>query len=292
MPSILSIDDLRDEDVDWILDRARLLTRHDIVGTSMPRTVALVFLEPSLRTRVGFSAAAGRLGCHVIEVIEQRQHPTVEAWPDTLRTVAGYADVIVARPGRALGEEDVQAATPRSLINGGDVGPRAEHPSQALVDLFAIEQLAGPVGEQRIAVVGDPRMRAVASLLRLLARRRPAALGLVADEEHVEAMESQRTLPAWTQRRSWADLTDVDVVYVAGIPHGALPLDRREALLATAARVRALPPHCILLSPMPVIDEMDVETRRSTRNRMFQQSDLGLYVRMAMLEHVIAVQGQ
>jgi aspartate carbamoyltransferase catalytic subunit len=79
----------------------------------------------------------------------------------------------------------------------------------------------------------------------------------------------------------------VDVVYIAGIPHEGLPLDRRKILLATAARVETLPAHCVLLSPMPVIDEMDADARRDARNRMFEQSDLGLYVRMAMLEHVV-----
>jgi len=201
--------------------------------------------------------------------------------------VAGYSDVIVARPGQPFGHDELADAAACPVINGGDVGPGSQHPSQALVDLFAIQQLVGPVAGLRLAIVGDPRMRAVRSLLALLARRPPAALALVADAEHLGEACIPSALQSIVNVCSWNDLSEVGVIYIAGIPHGSLPLDRRNALLATAARVQALTAHCVLLSPMPVIDEMDACARRDARNRMFEQSDLGLYVRMAILEHVM-----
>lgn len=289
MRSVLSIDDLSRDDIELIFVQAHLLHRERRVTPSIPKRVAgLIFLEPSLRTRIGFAAAAGRLGWHVVEVAERRQSPTssLESWSDTLRTVAGYSDVVVARPAIPLGPEDISCAASCALINAGDVGPSAEHPSQALIDVFAIEELVGPVGNLRVAIVGDPRMRAVRSLLRLLARRPPLVLAVVADQQHLAGVEFPPELAQRTDVRSWEDLQDMDVVYIAGIPHGALPLDRREALLATAERVQRLRPSCTILSPMPVIDEMDLDTRRSGRNRMFQQSDLGLFVRMALLQHI------
>ena len=86
---------------------------------------------------------------------------------------------------------------------------------------------------------------------------------------------------------SWDRLGEQDVVYVVGLPDGAVPLDRRADLQATGERVAAQPPSCIILSPLPVIDEMDAGARRDPRNRMFEQSDLALFVRMALLEHVV-----
>jgi aspartate carbamoyltransferase catalytic subunit len=290
MGSILSIGDLSDDDIDSILARARTLcggTRSQ--ASSCRRLLTLIFLEPSLRTRVGFTAAAVRLGWQCVNVFERRhgQLSKMESWFDTLRAVAGYSDVIVARPAQPLGPDDLIEANSCPLINGGDVGAGSQHPSQALIDLFAIEELAGPVGSLTVAIVGDPRMRSVRSLLDLLARRPPAMLVMVGDYDHLQEVE----LPPELQRRarlgSWEEMTDVDIVYLAGIPHEALPLHRRNALLATAERVEALPRHCLLLSPMPVIDEMDFYVRRCDRNRMFEQSDLGLYVRMALLEHVV-----
>ena len=150
-----------------------------------------------------------------------------------------------------------------------------------------MQQLAGPMAGLRLAIVGDPRMRAVRSLLALLARMPPAEIKLVADAEHLRETCIPSMLQSIVVVSSWDELSDMDVVYIAGIPHGVLPSDRRELLLATAARVEALPAHCVLLSPMPVIDEIDPYARRDARNRMFEQSDLGLYVRMAILEHVV-----
>ncbi|MEW5982597.1 MAG: hypothetical protein AB1806_09525 [Acidobacteriota bacterium] len=289
MRSLISIDDLTDRDLEAILASARRFRRtRSSPESGPPRLLSLVFLETSLRTRVGFTAAAVRLGWRTVEVVERRHSPAsmLERWADTLRCVAGYSDAIVARPGQPIGQQDAVIAGPCALINGGDVGPSAQHPSQALIDYFAIEEFIGPVGGLSIAIVGDPRMRAVRSLSALLARRLPKRLTFVADPEHLQELRLPAALAALTAFASWADVGATDVVYVAGIPHGALPQERRDALRATTARTEALPPGCLLLSPMPVIDEMDDYVRTSPRNRMFEQSDLGLFVRMAILEHV------
>lgn len=290
MRSILSVSDLSDANIEEILIRAGELRKGEHVRCAAPsRLLGLIFFEPSLRTRVGFSAAAARLGWQTVEVTERR-HGEVswkESWFDTLRTVAGYADVIVTRPGRALEPKDTLVAEPCSLINAGDVGPRAEHPSQALIDIFSLEQLIGPVGEVGLAIVGDPRMRVVRSLLAVLARRPPKHLWMVVDPEHLGEMALPELLEGRTELCTWEELEDVDVVYLAGIPHGSLSQKRRESLFATPERVDRLPPACILLSPGPVIDEMHEEVQGCARDRRFHQSDMGLYVRMAILEHVV-----
>ena len=103
-----------------------------------------------------------------------------ESWQDTLRTVAGYTDILIARIGHPLSRAELTDWLMRPLLNGGDFGPNAEHPSQALIDLFAMERL-GAVTELRIAVCGDLRMRVVRSLLRLLARTPPRRLVLITD---------------------------------------------------------------------------------------------------------------
>lgn len=288
MGSLLTVDDLSDRDVEAVLERANAHRRGGRVRAAPVRVLSLIFMEPSLRTRIGFMAAAARLGWQSLVVSEWRQGPLsmAESWFDTVRTVAGYSDAIVMRPGRPLDATVREAAGCCPIINGGDTGADAQHPTQALIDLYAMRELVGPPAGIRLAIVGDPRMRAVRSLLALLARRPPASVLLVADEAHLADCRFPEALRDRLQVTTWSRLGAVDVVYVAGIPHQSLPLDRRDALLATGARLAELPERCILLSPMPVIDEMDPEARRDARNRMFDQSDLGLFVRMALLEHV------
>lgn len=209
-----------------------------------------------------------------------------ESWEDTIRTVAGYSDAIVTRPAKQLDRKDSDLIAPCPLINGGEVGIGAHHPTQALIDLFAMEELVGPVETITLGVVGDPTMRAAHSLLALLTKRPPARLIIHADPEHLREFTLPPELKDRTEYGSWADLRSVRVLYLAGIPHGCLPLERREVLLLTAERAGHLASDCVLLSPMPVIDELAPEVRRDRRNRMFAQSDWGLYVRMAILSYV------
>jgi aspartate carbamoyltransferase catalytic subunit len=289
--ALLSINDLTDDEIDRILARS-----HDLSASSpwsLPpssRVVALLFLETSLRTRLGFATAAARLGWHSVDVFERRQSPTsmVESFEDTLRTVSGLVDVVVARPARALERDALQPhldGTP--LVNGGDTGPQAEHPTQALIDLFAIQRAKGNIGELRIGICGDPRMRAVRSLLLLLGRRPPLALTIFADATHHAQQLLPRSLASLTDFRDLPHVEHLDVLYVAGMPHQSLPLKDREQLIVDQASMSRLPPAAIVLSPMPVIDELDFAVRRDTRVQMFWQSDQSLFVRMAVLEFVV-----
>ena len=63
------------------------------------------------------------------------------------------------------------------IINGGDA---FEHPTQALIDRFAIEQLVGPNRDLHIGISGDLTMRYTTSLLALLAESPPCPTALFA----------------------------------------------------------------------------------------------------------------
>ena len=84
------------------------------------------------------------------------------------------------------------------------------------------------------------------------------------------------------------DVDDVDVLYVAGIPHGALDEPRRARLRVDRKALAALPPDAVVLSPMPVIDEIASTARSDPRIGMFRQSDDALFVRMALIEALLA----
>jgi len=246
--------------------------------------VGLLFLEGSLRTRVGFAAAAARLGGQFIDVAERRANAAAmpEGWADTLRVVSGNVDLIVARPGRQLDLEQLRPLLVSSFLNGGDVGRRSEHPSQALIDLYAIERTRGPVSQLTVAICGDLRMRAVRSLVRLFARFPPRRLVTISDSRLCDPTEVTAE-----QRAPW-DIGDVDVLYVAGIPHGALDEPGRARLRVDRKTLAALPHDAVVLSPMPVIDEIATTARSDPRIRMFQQSDDALFVRMALIEALLS----
>ena len=177
------------EEIRHILSRATALRAGAATRLSRPPLVGLMFLETSLRTRVGFAAAAARLGGQSIDIAERRGDAVAmpEGWADTLRVVSGNVDLVVARPGRPLDVSQLRPLLVSSFLNGGDVGHHSEHPSQALIDLYAIEQARGPVSELTVAICGDLRMRAVRSLVRLFARFPPGRLVVISDPRLYDA---------------------------------------------------------------------------------------------------------
>jgi aspartate carbamoyltransferase catalytic subunit len=282
---IVGVDDLGTSEIRRILSRATRLRAGAPSELVRPPLVGLLFLEGSLRTRVGFAAAAARLGGQSIDIAERRGDAVPEGWADTLRVVSGYVDLVVARPGRPLEVSKLSPLLVSSFLNGGDAGRRAEHPSQALIDLYAIEQARGPVSELTVAICGDLRMRAVRSLVRLFARFPPRRLVAISDP-HLADGAAGEGLPA-EHRKPW-DADDVDVLYVAGIPHGALDEPGRARLRVDRKALAVLGPDAVVLSPMPVIDEIASTVRSDPRIRMFQQSDDALFVRMALIEALLS----
>lgn len=289
---IVGVDDLGTEEIRHILSRATTLRAGAASQLTRPPLVGLLFLETSLRTRVGFAAAAARLGGQSIDIAERRGNAVAvpEGWADTLRVVSGNVDLVVARPGRPLDPEQLYPLLVSSFLNGGDAGRRGEHPSQALIDLYAIEQARGPVCELTVAICGDLRMRAVRSLMRLFARFRPHRLVTISDPRLADSADSARGPEGTAERRVPWDVGDVDVLYVAGIPHGALDEPGRAHLRVDRKALAALPPDAVVLSPMPVIDEIATTARSDPRIGMFRQSDDALFVRMALIEALLAAE--
>ena len=287
---ILSIDDLSDAEIAHILARSSEFEHGKRPQTAQRRIVGLLFQQTSLRTRVGFAAAAARLGWECIDVSERRHDPTsmIESWHDTLRTLSGYVDTLVSRPGVHLSREELETSLEIPYINGGSIPPDAEHPSQSLIDLYTIEAERGTISDLSIAICGDLRMRAVRSLVRLLARRTPRRLVFISVPELVDVADLPSAVKAFAEFQEPWQLGDIDVLYVAGIPHQAIPETRRDTLRVTSRTLAGLKDEAIVLSPLPVIDEMTEEAKMNPQVRMFAQSDHGLYVRMALLELAIS----
>jgi aspartate carbamoyltransferase catalytic subunit len=282
MRHLLSVDDLSNSDIDVILDQARAFAASSLSIDSQRRVLGLLFLEESLRTRVGFGSAAIRLGWSPQTIDTLRVGPTsmAESWSDTIRTLSGLVDAMVIRPAMPIDRAAITTNSDVPVINGGDRGPLAEHPSQALIDMYAIEREWGAIANCTVALCGDLRMRSARSLLKLFARRSPHRIVAITSDQLIpdDALHLER-------REPW-ELHGVDVLYVVGIPHEALPLDERARLLIDTSALRQLPPEAIVLSPMPVIDELSPEAKLDSRIKLFEQNRASIAVRMAVLTHV------
>jgi aspartate carbamoyltransferase catalytic subunit len=284
---LLGISDLSPSEIEDILDRAARAGAGSLKRLESA-IVCLVFVSPSTRTRVGFEVAIAQLGGTGVVITETRvTGPGLppESLEDTVRVCSGMSDVVVVR---ADAWEGLRAATLNarcSVVNGGDA---FEHPTQALIDRYAIENLTGrPLRELHLGISGDLTMRSTRSLLLLLASSPPRKLSLFAPPGRALSAPLPASLAGRTVSPHQPDFKELDVLLLPGLPpgHGAARLDdeTRERWGFSPRTARALPETAIVLSPGPIIDEIHVDCRSDDRVRVFDEADLSLFLRMGVL---------
>lgn len=291
MHHLLRVDDLHAADVDDILARAEH-ARTGSLDRLDGRIISTVFLSPSTRTRLGFEIAAARLGGTAVGLNEVRatgHGVPPETLADTVRVCSGMSDVVVVRADETMTLTSVADGARCPVVNGGDA---FEHPTQALLDRFAIEQLVGPIGELHIGITGDLTMRSTASLLALFGMAPPRRLSLFAAPGRAPRASLSPELVPRTDQPEDPDFSEVDVLLLHGLPpgHGAARLDDATRARWGLSEVTAdrLAAGAVVLSPGPVIDEISPSCRHDPRIRVFEQSDLGVFLRMAILSWLLA----
>jgi len=156
--SFLTLENVSREEIREILDLARAFAEGRIAGALENKTVCLAFFEASTRTAVSFELAARRSGAHVISLSEQGSAISKgESLIDTVVTLDRLgADVVVLRHPAAGAAALASRHTSAPVINAGD--GCGQHPTQALLDLYALSDALGGFSElagHRVAIVGD-----------------------------------------------------------------------------------------------------------------------------------------
>lgn len=303
---ILSLDQFTPQDLELLFKHTNSMK--EIFIKAQPsdllkgNIVALIFYEPSTRTFNSFSAAIKQLGGATIENQNPEQNSSVakgESLDDTIRVLEAYSDAIVIRhptPGTATKAAEAAKFVP--ILNAGDgIG---EHPTQALLDLYTIEQKFGRLNNLTILFAGDIfNGRTVHSLLKGLSLFKnntayllsPKALKLSDDDKKtfqnrgIKIIEiiSEKDIPKnadiwyWTrvQKERFANLEDYEKV--------------KNTFVVTK---QFLENHgnknMILMHPLPRVGEISPEIDNDER-AMYLTTQIrnGVYVRMALFALVL-----
>jgi aspartate carbamoyltransferase catalytic subunit len=156
--SFLTIEDAGREDLRAVLDLARAHAEGRISGALVGKTVCLAFFEASTRTAVSFELAAKRSGADVISLSDKGSAIAKgESLIDTVVTLDRLgADAVVLRHPSTGAAALASRHTAAPVINAGD--GCGQHPTQALLDLYALSDAVGGFDElagRRVAIVGD-----------------------------------------------------------------------------------------------------------------------------------------
>jgi aspartate carbamoyltransferase catalytic subunit len=156
--SFLSLEDTSREEMREVLDLARAHEEGSVSRTLASKTVCLAFFESSTRTAVSFELAARRCGADVISLSEKGSAVSKgESLTDTVVTLDRFgADAIVLRHPAAGAAALASRHTAAPVVNAGD--GCGQHPTQALLDLYALSKAVGGFDElagRRVAIIGD-----------------------------------------------------------------------------------------------------------------------------------------
>jgi aspartate carbamoyltransferase catalytic subunit len=156
--SFLSLEATGREELRGILALAEAFAKGRLTDALVHKTIFLAFFEASTRTAVSFELAARRSGAHVISLSERGSAISKgESLIDTVVTLDSLgADAIVLRHPAAGAAALASRHTSAPVINAGD--GCGQHPTQALLDLYALREALGGFDElagRRVAIVGD-----------------------------------------------------------------------------------------------------------------------------------------
>lgn len=298
--SLVSIRDLTRNEIEWVLDTAKRLENHR--GRHLEhRQVALLFYEASTRTRNSFLTAIHQLGGNEAGFSsgEGSSVQKGESLHDTIQMFAAYCDAIVLRhprDGAARWAADISKVP---VINAGD--GKNQHPTQTLLDLFAIRATQQRLENLSVGIMGDLKYgRTVHSLVEALCLYPGNQLHLISPES-LAMPESY--LRSWREaglkytihQRLEELVPQVDVLYCTRIQRERLPDESeydkvRGIYRLNASSLRQAQSQLRVLHPLPRVDEIHPDVDATPHAYYFQQAAGGVAVRKALIALLLGLE--
>ncbi len=305
--SLLSVQDLSLDQINRLLARATELETMDPIERDrilFKRRIALLFYEPSTRTRTSFELAAKGLGADTTLVSNLSSSiDKGESLKDTGLTLRALgAEAIILRHNSSGAAWLLEEATRLPVLNAGD--GMHEHPTQALLDLRTLLQKLRPgvttVDQQTlegvtITIVGDIFHSRVARSNMFLLPRLGATVVLCGPRELLPdlaaktgpGIEIERDFASALRRSQAVMMLRLQAERLAGLQ---LDIDDyRESYQLTGPRLASFAPDAIVLHPGPVIRGLEITAGVADgfQSAILDQVHNGVAIRMAVVERAL-----
>jgi len=254
------------------------------------KRIVNLFMEPSTRTRIAFEVAAKSLQADVISIAEKSSSLTKgETLRDTALNIQALgADAIVLRhssPGASL---FLSRIVDVPIINAGDGAH--EHPSQALLDLFTLEESIGSLEGKKVTILGDILFSRVARSNFWGLSKMGAEITFAGPSTLVP--KSFESMGAKVSHDLKDSLSEADAVMLLRIQHERQSSSHFPSLAEytrifglNKSRAKWLKKDAVILHPGPINRgiEIDSELADSDNSVILNQVTNGVAVRMAVL---------
>lgn len=254
--------------------------------------VANLFFEPSTRTKTSFESAERRIGATVIPFDAGFSSVLKgETLYDTVKTLQQSGiDAVIIRHKEDAYYEKLLEGIDVSIINAGDGA--GQHPSQSLLDLYTIFKEFGKFRGINVTISGDVSHSRVAKSDAIALKRLGANVNFVCP-------------PSWQgefkAHHNWDELLEnSDVIMLLRVQHernatyeGFTVESYREQYGLTVSREKRMKKDAIIMHPAPINRDVEIDSAlvEHKRSRIFAQMKNGLFIRMAILEHILQGRG-
>ena len=293
---LLGIKDLQTEDIQLILSTAtqfkEVLQRPvKKVPTLRDVTIVNLFYENSTRTRISFELAEQRLSADVVNfTVSSSSAAKGETLLDTVNNILSMkVDMVVMRHSASGAPHYLSKHIDAPIINAGD--GINEHPTQALLDAFSMQEQLGKIEGLKVAIIGDI-MHSRVALSNIYLLKKMGAEVMVSGPPTLIPTYLQEALGIQVEYNidkalAWCDVANVLRIQLER-QNQPLFSSLREYNLAygiTKARLQKLNKEIVIMHPGPINRgvEMDSDVADGQQSIILDQVENGVAVRMACL---------
>ncbi|MDD3284600.1 MAG: aspartate carbamoyltransferase [Patescibacteria group bacterium] len=295
MKNLISISDLSREEILHILNLAEQIEAGTLKPDLDRKICVIAFLEESTRTVGSFQRAVLEMNGQIISFLgkENNSINKGEDARDSIRTMAAYGDFIVMRVLEEGLPRIASEIINKTIINGGDGAN--QHPSQALLDVYAIQKTQGKLENLTIGFIGDLKNgRTVHSLVQAMSffhpkfkfisdpsLKIPASFTRELDEQGVEYEELTEIEDV---------LNELDICYMTRIQRNRFGDNEEEeynrvkgSYILKASMLENVKPNLKILHPLPRVDEIARDVDTTSYAYYWEQLDGGIPIRKAII---------
>ena len=292
---LLGIKHLQEEDLHLIFETAKHFK--EVINRPIKKvpslrdiTIANLFFENSTRTKLSFELAEKRLSTDVLNFsVNQSSVKKGETLLDTVNNIlAMKVDMVIIRHPHPGAAHFLSKRVDSCFINAGD--GTHEHPSQALLDGFSLQEKFGDLSGKRIAIVGDILHSRVALSNIYALKMLNAEVQVCAPKsllpKHIDSL-GVKVSTDFSQTLKWCDAVNMLRVQNERMDLNYIPSTREysQNFGLTSDRIKSLRKEIVILHPGPINRGVEIssEVADSDQAIILDQVENGVAIRMAII---------